>query len=818
MLLKLPSCFLFSLFLWLHLTVVAQQPKCKSIKGNLSQQSLKNSANNSRSDSVDILNYSISLNITNFTTKIISGSCKVRFQTKLNGISYLDLDLLKLTVDSIKQHDTLVASSYNDTLLKLNLLHPLALSAIDSVTVYYHGVPQIDATGWGGFYFTPTYAYNLGVGFGADPHNYGRVWFPCFDNFVERSSYDFAITVSAGRKAACNGYLKNHVVNPNTTETWFWQLYESIPTYLVGIAIASYKTVQQSYNGLNGIVPVELHAIATDTTNVKNSFVHLEDAFHTYEAQFGAYSWNKVGYSFVPFTGGAMEHATNVTYPRAFATGNLTYESIMAHEFSHHWWGNLVTCKTAEDMWINEGMASYCENLFTEAVYGKTAYLAEVRSNLKEILQFTHHKEGGFRAVSGVPHEYTYSDHVYLKGKTVGHSLRGYMGDSLYFSSMKTFLNNRKFSAVSSADMRDELETAGGLNLHSFFDNWVFSPGFPHFSIDSTRSQVGGLGYTTQVYLKQKLYGAPNLYNDVPLEITFFDSAWVPHTEQVYFSGLDSAYSFSHLFYPVYTAVNFNQKISDAISSESKTLKTTGVSNFANALMSLTVQAISDSVFLRIEHNWAAPDSLVDVSKHYLLSPNRYWKVDGITNPGFVASARINYDGRTISFAGNSYLDHNLISGKEDSLILLYRPGAGYDWTEYSSYTKTMGNVNDKTGSMTLDSIKKGEYVLAMKNALLASSPLIEKAQRDYRIYPNPAGNKVNIELRFNTNNKSDIDIYDSNLRLYENYSVDGNQNTLTISSSDWPNGIYFVIITHHITQQTIMQKVIINHDQESVD
>jgi aminopeptidase N len=813
-----PRYSFFGLILVLLLTatlVPAQNQKCQIIKSESVLTEAKLSANASRSDTIDVLNYSIHLNITNFVTKLISGNCKVTFRSKQNGVSWLDLDLLELTVDSVKQHDTLLTSSYNDTLLKINLLHVLSVSDTDSLTVYYHGIPQIDATGWGGFYFTSTYAYNLGVGFGADPHNYGRVWFPCFDNFVERSTYDFNITTAAGKKAACNGFLANHTVNVGGTETWNWRLNESIPTYLASVAIADYKTVHKQFSGINGPIPVELHGVAADTTNIKNSFVHLLNAFNTYENRYGAYSWNKIGYSFVPFTGGAMEHATNITYPRLFATGATTYESIMAHEFSHHWWGDLVTCSTQEDMWINEGMASYSEDLFNEDLYGRAKYLSDVRSNLTNIIQFAHHKEGGYRAISGVPHAYTYSDHVYLKGKAVAHSLRGYMGDSLFFVGLHAFLNNRKFSAVSSYDMRDELETASGLNLHSFFDNWVFSPGFPHFSIDSVSISKIALSYSATVSLKQKLTGAPALYTDVPLEVTFWDSTWTPITKQVELSGQDSSYQFTLLFNPVFTAVNYNQKLADAISSESKTIKTIGASNFANAFMNLTVQNISDSVFIRIEHNWTKPDSLKDASKNYKLSPNRYWKVDGIFNSGFVSKARITYDGRSNSFSGTNYLDNALITGKEDSLVLLYRKDAGDDWNEYSTYTKLMGNVNDKTGSITLDSLKRGEYVLALKTGAPTGQvkPIAKNA--DFRIFPNPAGSKVNIELKNNVNNDSDIDIYDANLQLFENYRVGSRQSNLTVSSEDWPNGIYFIIITQHFTQQTIMQKVIINHERE---
>ena len=81
-----------------------------------------------------------------------------------------------------------------------------------SVVVYYNGSPQGDPSGWGGWYFQGNYSYNLGVGFDADPHNYGRVWHPCFDNFVERATYDFSILTNAGKTSYANGYIVNDQV------------------------------------------------------------------------------------------------------------------------------------------------------------------------------------------------------------------------------------------------------------------------------------------------------------------------------------------------------------------------------------------------------------------------------------------------------------------------------------------------------------------------------------------------------------------------------------------------------------------------------
>jgi aminopeptidase N len=224
-----------------------------------------------------------------------------------------------------------LAYTYNDTLLTVSLGLLLTVADTSEVTVYYHGIPKQDASGWGGFYFQGNYAYNLGVGFDANPHNYGRVWFPCFDNFVERSTFEFNMITAGGKKAHCNGALISENVISGDTIVRKWVMNDEIPSYLVCVAIADYATVYQSHNGLLGTIPIELVARPSDTTNLKNSFLHLPDAIDIYETGYGPYRWNKIGFSLVPFNSGAMEHATNIAYPLSAANGTLSNETLMAH-------------------------------------------------------------------------------------------------------------------------------------------------------------------------------------------------------------------------------------------------------------------------------------------------------------------------------------------------------------------------------------------------------------------------------------------------------------------------------------------------------
>jgi len=779
---------------------ICQQNKSHKDKHNSSTSNLKLFAENSRSDTIDILKYTINLNITDFTSNIIYGSTEIKFNPKINGVNTIYLDLLKLTIDSIEINNTNLTYEYNDTLLKVNL--PLTYTVIDTVNllVYYKGTPQGDPSGWGGFYFENGFAYNLGVGFEANPHTYGRTWFPCFDNFIERSSYEFNITTNNGKIAYCNGYLANDTSDNNGNRTRKWIMQETIPSYLASVAVANYTQVNQVYNGINGPLPITLVALASDTNNTKNSFINLNTALSTFENRFGPYLWNRVGFCMVPFNSGAMEHATNIAYPKFAADGTLNYQSLYAHELSHHWFGDLATCRTQEDMWLNEGWARYCEFIFTETLSGYDSYLKEVRTNHESNLHFNHVNDGGYLSLNNIPFDFTYGDHVYNKGADVAHTLRGYMGDSLFFHSIKYYLSQNNYKDVSSNDFRDALSVASGINLTNFFNDWVFNPGWTHFSIDSFIVIPNGLNFDVSIYVKQKLTEAPNYFTNVPLELTFKSAVWVEQSQTIIMSGASALFNFTIPFHPSFVAINMTEKISHAIAPEYKKIKNIGNFNFINAKMNMTVQAITDSAFVRIEHNYTAPDGFKSFNHPYRLSPNHYWKVDGILPNTFKAKATINYDGRTSSATVNQWLDNELINTMEDSLVLMYRKHVANEWEVYPYYTKNMlGSNNDKRGLITIDSITLGEYTFAIKDysAAVQNSKIIDKLI-ELKVFPNPTKDILTIDLAASSikvSNNYSLEITDATGKLIYKEKLFLMQNVVNINTSSFSDGIYYITV-----------------------
>ncbi|MCC6282085.1 MAG: M1 family metallopeptidase [Saprospiraceae bacterium] len=696
-----------------------------------------------RSDSIDILHTRIELNVSN--PPQIVGISTLSLKIKAEEVAEIRLDLEGLVVDSVLLGNT--PAMYNQAGASLIVAFPTTLSEGDSIglKIAYHGTPIMDGSGWGGVYNQSGYFYNLGVGFEADPHSFGRAWFPCFDNFVERCSFEFVIVSNAAKPAYCNGAMISETALPNGLIQRYWKLDQAIPSYLACFATGPYTSFKRNYPGINGLIPVEIAAVPADTNKVAATFQHLAQAITAFEHWFGPYRWNKIGYSLVPFNSGAMEHATNVAIMRSAIDGSLDQETLWAHELSHHWWGDLATCTTPEDMWLNEGWAVFSEHLFTEWVYGEAAYKKAVRDNFLSVLQNTHIDEGGYRAVSGLPHDLTYGDHVYKKGAIVAHNLRGHLGDSLFRVGIQSALATTQFDDWSSADFRDKLNAATGQNLNSFFDDWVFAPGFSHFSVDSFSVQNTGNQYHVTVFVKQKLRGAPHLYQNVPLECSFVSDTWQRNHQTAIASGENSILQFDLPFQPRFVWLNTNLKLTLARADLEIIITVPGQYSFSPAKMDVNVTALQDSTLLRVEHHFAMPDTAGAANPFHYVLTNRYWTIAGDLPDGFDASANVFYDGR----GQLDKLDHELFlqtSPSEDSLRLIYRPGPGHPWQEYPTYFKnTLVSVTDRYGFIRIDHITPGEYTFA-KGISTVSAPEVQQGTFTAKASPNPARREVRVQ------------------------------------------------------------------------
>ena len=761
-----------------------QRSSCQQFKsGSVSEANwVKSVADNSRSDTIDILKFLIDLDITDFSSQEIRGNTKVIFTPEMNGVDKILLDLLSLQVDSVLDANSILNFTHNDTTITIELGGSLNSADTSWVEVFYHGHPETDASGFGGFYFGGSYAYNLGIAFETQPHNYGRTWFPCFDNFVERAQFEFKILTNAGKNSWCNGYLANEQQLGGDSLLRTWVMNEPIPSYLASVAVSNYEAVRDTFISISGdTIPVALVARPNDTTNMKNSFVNLPIAFDLFENKFGAYKWNKVGYVLTP--NGSMEHSTSIHYASSLSNGNLQYETTMAHELAHQWFGDLITCETPEEMWINEGWAEYLSFLFLEETYGNAEYMETIRDNHKNMVHRVHIIDDGHYALSEVPQDFTYGEHSYNKGADVLHTMRNYMGDQDFFDAWRQTIADFEFQDVNSEQLRDHIQGLG-YDVTDFFNDNILQPGWSAWELDSAIVLPNSGNGDVTLYLQQKLKGADHMYQNVPIRVHFLNEDLTQtHVQIVTVSGTTAVANFQIPFNNIgMIALNMNDEIGMAVTGQNKIINDTGIENFELAEFRITVNSITDSALVRVEHYWVAPDEVMFNDFAYQLSTDRYWRVDGLLFDNLDANARISFDGREQS-SGYTDLelmqDVNGVQFNEDSLVLMYRPDQKADWTPWPDIDiNTLGSSTDKFGRVEFDGLLKGEYTLAWRKSSVGIEETLK--EKSMKVYPNPSSSEITVELA------DGIDLKDLEMRLLDlNGKVISSQNSARIFRID---------------------------------
>ena len=696
------------------------------------------SAQFTKADTIHVLHYDINLEIRNFSKQEINGYTDVVIEAKIASLTSINLDFMKLSVDSIKKGDDPIPFLHQGE--KLTIVLPFSsVGQTESIRVYYHGKPFKES--WGGFLFSGTsFAYNMGVGMNTTPHPLGRVWYPCIDDFKDKSTYTFNIVTDADKKAICGGILVDSMNINDDAMLWKWELTDPIPTYLASVAVASYEAYRDTIISISGdTLPIEIYTTAANMQNVSGSFVNLKTFIRTYEKRWGPCRWQRVGYVAVPFRQGAMEHATNIAYPISDINGNTNYESTIAHELAHSWFGNLITCSTAQNMWINEGFATYGEYLCDEAL---DSTLETYKKNIKDLHFSVLKQEGGKYALDNVPNNDTYrSITVYKKGGLVAYTLRNYMGDDLYFSSITTFFEQNQYGNVTSEEFFDKLSEISGMDLHDFFLGWVHQRGFLNFNIDSIKQIAGSNKY--QISFKQKLYRAEYFANNNLVDVEFVsDSNKRYLVEKINFSGESDTIELELPFEPAFWAIDPNGKMGDACFDATKEIVKTGSVSMGDQYFSILVNKITDTVLLRVEYNPVPPTAAKNMPPNVIkISNTHFWRV------GFLQYNTID---AAYSFSYNSTYDNDFVDFYQD-LVLLYRKDAAHDW-QIIPATVT-GNTS--SGKVTTNEIYPGEYTFGIFNNLN-----INNLNNNIELYPNPVHNKLeikNYELRIDKINIYDI-------------------------------------------------------------
>ena len=744
-------------------------------------------------DTIHAAKYVIDLQEVDMSAQTIRANTTITLVPLVDNLDVFQLQLMQLTVDSVFVEMVKISNfTHADDIINIPLLSPVSTGDTTDVIVYYHGQPFHES--WGGFHYSGSYAFNLGVGISWIPHNLGQTWFPCIDDFTDRATYDVRATVPDNMTAVGGGELLEITNNGNGTHTFHWLLDNPIPTYLASVAIGEYVLVEDTYSGIERDIPITYYVRPADSVKVPGSFTRIKEILALYEDKFGAYDWHRIGY--VGTAIGAMEHATNIAYPNFCITGNSSYEDLYAHELSHMWFGDKITCDKAEEMWINEGWATFCANYYTEVLDDPQTYKLLMRNMHADVLYSCHTEEGGYHPLNNIPQEYTYGTSAYDKGATVVQALRAYLGDDVFFSACESFLEDLAFTSVSSYDMEENFKLNTGIDMSGFFNNWVYNGGTPHYSIDSFSvvPQTGTSEVT--VYVKQKRKGPAFMGDGNIIEISIMDDEWNRQTETIQFSGATGQGTFVVPFDPVEVFIDLEEKYMDATIDHYKVISEAGEYSYLDTHILLDVSELTDSAFIQATHNYAPADTFAIPVPDLRLSDYRYWTLKGVVPESFNATARF--------FYSKSGLDNTLITSESDSIAIFYRENAGLEWEAVDfSFVGTWS-----IGYIYVENMQMGDYTLGVWDLSVSTDEAaIEKNDQIVKVFPNPSSGQFTFEI--NSDKAVELEIFSFDGRLIKSIQIQDKVKQVSWMPEDIPNGTYLAVLKGNKKRVLASKKII---------
>lgn len=444
-------------------------------------------------------------------TTFLTGRVTSTFLITAAGVDSVVFDLKNdMIVDSVKIIG--ITSSFLQIPgngLKIVPSSTLILGNTYTSIVYYHGTPS-------GSVFSQSHGpMNVPVAWTLSEPYGPKDWWPCKQSLNDKiDSIDVIVKTPVAYRTASNGLLISEI-SGGGFNTCHWKHKHKIPAYLISFAITNYANYSDyvpysptdSIEVLNYVYPEN---IATDMT----ASIQIKYQMPVFNQLFGLYPYadEKYGHA-ITNIGGGMEHTTMTTMV------GFNFE-IMAHELAHQWFGNLVTCRKWEDIWLNEGFATYCAGLIYENLTPTIWWPIWKNNNRSYIMT----QPDGSVKVSDTTNVGRIFDGrlSYSKGAYVLHMARWIMGDTAFFQAVNDYLYdpllNHNYAITN--DLKTHFETRHGSSLTYFFDDWFVGEGYPTYQINMDYSTLGDGSVTFT--LNQTQSHASVSFFELPVPIKIF--------------------------------------------------------------------------------------------------------------------------------------------------------------------------------------------------------------------------------------------------------------------------------------------------------
>ena len=460
----------------------------------------------------DVTFYDINLRV-NDTAETVFGTVRFVATATEDNVSVIDLDLVSsLAVNGITSPGGALTYLRTGNFVSVTLDRAYDNGESFQFDISYSGHPP---TGGLKAFSFDWYSGHRSISSLSEPY-FSRSWWPCKDRMDDKpDSLGSHIQVASGFYCASNGVLDSIQNTTADTRTFHYRVRYPMATYLFSVAIAPFSVWQQTYTALDGVttMPVIYHVYPSRLAYSQSTWGQTPNFISVLAQYYGEYPFLNEKYGHANFEwGGAMEHQTCTSF-----TGEDFgfYTSVVVHELSHQWWGDMITCKSWHDIWLNEGWASYSEALYYLQTSGWTAY----RSYMNGM------------AYKGTGSVYCYDttdvnrifdgDLSYDKGAWVCHMLRGLLGEDLFKQGIDAYYNSEfKYNAASTADFQQVWEDATGVDLSNFISEWVYGEGYPRYAYYFMNEADPAGGYKVYMVVAQTQATYPRVFH-MPVDFYF---------------------------------------------------------------------------------------------------------------------------------------------------------------------------------------------------------------------------------------------------------------------------------------------------------
>ncbi len=392
------------------------------------------------------------------------------------------VDAGDMRIRSVTSNRAAVRFDYSDNRLAIALPRALTSDQKIQVTVDYEGVNRTK-----GAYFRP--AKHIVWTQGETEDN--RYWVPTYDFPNDKTTWEFYIWTRKDERALSNGRLAGSRAVGDSIE-WHWVQDKPASTYLMTCVIGNYVVLQDT-PWRN--VPIGYWTYPDSVEAARRGFARTPQAVDVFSRKTGVpYPWAKYDQIVIPeFQYGGMENVTATSQNDAeilhptWSEPQANSVDLMSHELGHQWFGDLLTTRSWAHIWLNEGFATFMEEIFHEENFGadEGAY--------DRLLAQEQAIDGDRRARRPIvwgkwvndPIEVFFTGHIYQKGATVIQMLRHQFGDSVFWKGINRYATSHEYDNVVSDDLRRAFEETTGKDLKPFFDQWVYGAGFPVFQVSS---------------------------------------------------------------------------------------------------------------------------------------------------------------------------------------------------------------------------------------------------------------------------------------------------------------------------------------------